>query len=169
MKTNGKTKRLASGYDSKFRSSPIIQQKKKSIRRESSSLCLLLLIPKLHFLLPLDLKLEVLKVKKYSAIGNSKNEAVVEPLLEVKQSYRISIQKQASQHRGTTNSLCQDLQLMNKPPWARQPAWEQASTASPAFLQVQYLLCHMLVMELYSEISNFICGNYQMESQEEGK
>jgi len=165
MKTNGKTKRLASGYDSKFRSSPIIQQK-KSIRRESSSLCLLLLIPKLHFLLPLDLKLEVLKVKKYSAIGNSKNEAVVEPLLEVKQSYRISIQKQASQHRGTTNSLWQDLQLMNKPPWARQPAWEQASTA---FLQVQYLLCHMLVMELYSEISNFICGNYQMESQEEGK
>lgn len=92
MKTNGKTKRLASGYDSKFRSSPIIQQKKKSIRRESSSLCLLLLIPKLHCLLPLDLKLEVLKVKKYSAIGNSKNEAVVEPLLEVKQSYRISIQ-----------------------------------------------------------------------------
>lgn len=32
-------------------------------------------------------------MKKYSAIGNSKNEAVVEPLLEVKQSYRISIQK----------------------------------------------------------------------------
>jgi len=55
-------------------------------------------------------------VKKYSAIGNSKNEAVVELLLEVKQSYRISIQKQASQHRGTTNSLWQDLQLMNKPP-----------------------------------------------------
>lgn len=53
-------------------------------------------------------------MKKYSAIGNSKNEAVVEPLLEVKQSYRISIQKQASQHRGTTNSLWQDLQLMNK-------------------------------------------------------
>lgn len=31
-------------------------------------------------------------MKKYSAIGNSKNEAVVEPLLEVKQSYMISIQ-----------------------------------------------------------------------------